>query len=116
MTTADGRVLGTAQILGSAPRRTAFNIVVTGDGFTAEQQGFFDQVAADFVTALRATPPFGELESNINVFRINVESAETGADDPVSGGGTGATAATYFDATFGGNGLRRLLIATRRPC
>ena len=44
------------------------------------------------------------------MFRINVESSETGADDPVSGGGTGATAATYFDATFGGNGLRRLLI------
>ena len=41
---------------------------------------------------------------------MNVTSTDSGADDPTSGGGTGATARTYFDATFGGNGIRRLLL------
>ena len=50
------------------------------------------------------------LSPAINVFRVNVSSTDSGADDPVSGGGTGATARTYFDSSFGGNGIRRLLV------
>jgi hypothetical protein len=110
MTTADGRVLGVTQIFGSALRRTAFNVVLLGDGFTSTQQGALNDAADDFVRTLRATPPFGELEAGINVFRVNVTSTDSGADDPASAGGTGATARTYFDATFGGNGIRRLLL------
>src|SRR5262249_24573251 len=54
--------------------------------------------------------PFDELSPAINVFRVNVSSTDSGADDPASAGGTGATARTYFDATFGANGIRRLLV------
>jgi hypothetical protein len=110
MTTADGSVLGSTQIFGSAPRNRAFNVVLLADGFTAAQQSDFDNAATAFVTALRATPPFDELSPAINVFRVNVTSTDTGADDPASAGGTGATARTYFDATFGANGIRRLLV------
>src|SRR5919109_3456612 len=110
MTTADGSVLGSTQILGSAPRNRAFNIVLLGDGFTAAQQNDFNNAATAFVNAMRATPPFDDLGPAINVFRVNVTSTDTGADDPASAGGTGATARTYFDATFGGNGIRRLLL------
>lgn len=111
MTTADGAVIGTTQIHGSAPRNKAFNIVLLGDGFTAAQQGAFDTAATNFVTALLATDPFDDLASVINVFRVNVRSTDSGADDPAGPGGTGATARTFFDATFGGNGIRRLLLA-----
>ena len=38
MTTADGAVLGTTQIFGTAPRNRAFNVVLLADGFTAAQQ------------------------------------------------------------------------------
>lgn len=110
MTTADGAVLGTTQIFGTAPANRAFNIVLLADGFTAAQQNDFNTACAGFVTAVQATRPFDELLPAINVFRVNVRSTDTGADDPVSGGGTGATARTYFDSTFGGNGIRRLLI------
>ena len=111
MTTADGAVIGTTQIHGNAPRNRAFNIVLLGDGFTAAQQSAFDTAASDFVTALLATDPFGDLRSVINVFRVNVRSTDSGADDPAAAGGTGATARTYFDASFGGGGIRRLLLA-----
>ncbi|MEU2581911.1 M64 family metallopeptidase [Streptomyces avermitilis] len=110
MTTSDGTVQGHTQIFGSAPRNRAFTVVLLGDGFTAAQQTDFNNACAAFVTALRATPPYDELSPAINVWRVNVASTDSGADDPVAAGGTGATARTYFDASFGGNGIRRLLV------
>lgn len=110
MSTADGAVIGTTQIFGSAPRNRAFNVVLLAEGFTAAEQGNFDTACTAFVTAFRATPPYDELSPAINVFRVNVRSTDSGADDPTSAGGTGATARTYFDASFGGNGIRRLLV------
>lgn len=109
MTTSDGAVIGTTQIFGSAPRHRAFNIVLLGDGFTAAEQPAFDAAAASMVTALLSTPPYDDLKSAINVFRVNVRSTDSGADDPASAGGTGATARTYFDSSFGGNNIRFLL-------
>jgi hypothetical protein len=111
VTTADGAVIGTTQIFGSAPRNRAFNVVLLADGFTSAQQSNFNDACTAFVNAFRATPPFDELSPAINVFRVNVSSTDSGADDPAAAGGTGATARTYFDATFGGNNIRRLLVA-----
>lgn len=110
MTTADGTVQGMTQIFGSQPRSHGFNIVLLAEGFTGAEQNAFNSACTDFVNALRATPPFDELGSVVNVFRVNVASAESGADDPSSAGGTGATVRTFFDATFGGGGIRRLLL------
>jgi IgA Peptidase M64 len=113
MGTADGTVLGTTQIFGSAPRNRAFNVVLLAEGFTAAQQNAFNTAAADFVTAFRGTPPFDDLSPAINVFRVNVTSTDAGADDPASAGGTGAVVRTYFDATFGANNIRRLLVCNQ---
>lgn len=110
MTTSDGTVQGSTQIYGSAPRNRAFNVVLLAEGFTAAQQGDFNTACTTFVNAFTHTGPFDELASAINIFRVNVASTDTGADDPAATGGTGATARTYFDATFGGNGIRRLLL------
>jgi hypothetical protein len=110
MSTADGAVLGTTQIAGSAPRNRAFNVVLLAEGFTAAQQNDFNNACMTFVNAFRATPPFDELSPAINVFRVNVRSTDSGADDPAAAGGTGATVNTYFDASFGGNNIRRLLV------
>jgi IgA Peptidase M64 len=110
MTTADGTVLGHTQISGSAPANRAFNIALLAEGFTGAQQGAFNAACDDFLKALNGTSPYDELAPAINVFRINVSSTDSGADDPTSTGGTGAAPRTYFDATFGGNGIRRLLL------
>ncbi len=119
MTSSDGAVLGASQIFGSAPRDRAFNIVLLADGFTTAQQGDFDTSAGEFVSTLLSTPPYDHLQANINVFRVNVTSTESGADDPSDSvpPGTGATASTYFDSSFGGTvegiKLRRLLVCDR---
>jgi hypothetical protein len=110
MTTSDGAVIGTTQIFGSAPRNRAFNVVLLAEGFKTNEQAAFDAACTAFLNAFRATPPYDELAPAINVFRVNVSSTDSGADDPTSTGGTGATVRTYFDATFGANGIRRLLV------
>ena len=110
MSTSDGAVIGSTQIFGSAPRNRAFNVVLLAEGFTAGQQAAFNTAADQFLTAFRATPPYDELAPAINVFRVNVSSTDSGADDPAATGGTGAVVRTYFDATFGANGIRRLLV------
>jgi IgA Peptidase M64 len=111
MTTADGSVQGMTQIFGSAPRNRAFNVVMLAEGFTSTQQTDFNNACNAFVTAFRATPPYDELSPAVNVFRVNVASTDSGADDPTATGGTGASVRTYFDATFGANGIRRLLVS-----
>ena len=110
MSTADGAVIGSTQIFGTAPRNRAFNVVLLAEGFTTAQQNDFNNACTAFVNAFRGTPPYDELSPAINIFRVNVSSTDSGADDPVAGGGTGATARTYFDATFGANNIRRLLV------
>ncbi|MFK4595866.1 M64 family metallopeptidase [Streptomyces pristinaespiralis] len=110
MTTSDGTVQGRTQIHGTAPRNRAFTIVLLGDGFTVAQQTAFNNACTYFVTGLTLTPPFDQTRRAINIWRVNVTSTDSGADDPVGPGGTGATARTYFDATFGANGIRRLLV------
>lgn len=109
MTTSDGSVLGTTQIFGTAARNRAFNVVMLGDGFTSGEQGAFNTACSSFLSDFLATPPYDRLAPAINVFRVNVSSTDSGADDPVATGGTGATARTYFDSSFGNNGIRRLL-------
>ncbi len=109
MTTSDGAVIGTTQIFGTAPRTHAFTVVMMADGFTSGQQGDFNTACDDFVKALTGTAPFDALAAGINIFRVNVSSTDSGADDPTSAGGTGATAKTYFDSTFGLGGIRRAL-------
>jgi hypothetical protein len=114
MTTADGTVIGTTKILDSGDPAQRWNLVVLGDGY---QAGQLDQYAADVkraVDTLITTPPFDRLRQAINVFRVDVTSTDTGADDPAKCGGTGATAATYFDATFCGPGnIQRLLVVNQ---
>ena len=100
MTTADGSVLGATRIAGAAPRSRAFTIVLLGDGFTAAQQNDFDNACSAFVTALRGTPPYDELFPAINIWRVNVTSTDSGADDPTSAGGTGAVLLTQSPARF----------------
>ena len=81
MSTADGTVLGNTQIYGGAPRNRAFNVVLLADGFTAAQQNAFDTACTSFVNAFIGTPPFDELGPAINIFRVNVTSTDSGADD-----------------------------------
>ncbi|MEV4250028.1 M64 family metallopeptidase [Streptosporangium canum] len=117
MGTTDGRVVGITKILDNGPDAERCNIVLVAEGFTAAEQSDFDALCADFVTVLQAEPWFPIMGGTINVHRLNVESNQSGADDPRICGtdseGDDTVVATYFDATFCGDGnhqLRRCLL------
>lgn len=111
MTTADGRVIGTTRIVDHGSPAERFNLVIVAEGYqdTVADMTQFANDAQQFVNRLFATPPFDGLQNAFNVFRIDVASTDQGADDPAACGGTGATRATYFDASFCNGGIRRLL-------
>jgi hypothetical protein len=108
MGTSDGRVLGTTQVYGNAPRRRAFNVVVLAEGFRTADQATFNDTVDYFVQYFLATPPFDRHARNINVFRVNVISTDAGADDA----GAGTLVRTYFDAEF--SNLSRLLLCNEK--
>lgn len=81
-----------------------------GDGYRSTQMAQYAADVQRFVDTMFATPPFDVLRPAISVHRVDVTSTDSGADDPAACGGTGATARTYFDASFCGNRLRRLLL------
>ncbi|MFE6049259.1 M64 family metallopeptidase [Kitasatospora sp. NPDC056446] len=110
MTTSDGTVIGTTKIVDSGPATQRWNLVIMGDGYTAAQMGQFANDAKSFVNTFFATPPYGSLKPAVNVYRVDVSSTDSGADDPTACGGSGATARTYFDASFCNSGIQRLLV------
>ena len=118
MTTADGYVGATTKIVDHGSDVDRWCLVVVGDGYQSTELAQYRADVQSFVTRLRSTPPFGELWCGINVFRIDVVSTESGADEPATcddgGTGSGASPRTYFDTTFcsigpGGVHISRLL-------
>ena len=114
MSTSDGYVVGLTKIVDHGPNSQRFNIVIMGDGYQASEQAKLATDVQAFVDLLRATAPYTDLWCGINVFRIDVVSTDSGADDPATCGdgstGSGATPRTYFDSTFCSDGnVRRLL-------
>ena len=114
MGTGDGSVLGTTQILNNGPTGSRFNLVLLSDGYQSGDMTQWANDAQQFVDYLRGTPPFDDatVMNRINVFRVDVTSTDRGADKPAACFGASASAsATYFDSTYCGGGLQRLLVA-----
>jgi hypothetical protein len=106
----DGAVIGITKILDHGAATDRFNIVLVAEGYQATELNQFTLDAQQFVNHLVAQDPFTAYQNAINVYRLDVTSTDSGADDPAACGGTGATPATYFDASFCNGGIRRLLI------
>jgi hypothetical protein len=115
----DGTVQGKTKIRDNGSPAERWNLVLLSDGYKSAEMAKYATDANNFVQTLFDTAPFNErqdecgqlLSHAINVYRVDVTSTDSGADDPVACGGTGATAATYFDSSFCNNGARRLLLA-----
>ncbi|MCS7480644.1 M64 family metallopeptidase [Umezawaea endophytica] len=110
MTTSDGRVVGTTKIVDAGDPASRWNLVVLGDGYRETELADYATDVKSFTDGLLGSVPFSSLRQAINVFRVDVVSTDSGADDPTTCGGTGAVAATYLDGTFCANGLDRLLV------
>ncbi len=100
MGTADGHVIGTTKVVDHGDPALRWNLVILGDGYQTGQIAQFAANVASFIAKLQSEPPFGDVWTGINVYRIDIASTDSGADDPTACGGTGATARTYFDASF----------------
>lgn len=99
-----GHVVGTTQIVNTGPASKRWDLVIISEGYQSSDLPQFALDANALKTALLATPPFSLMTAAINVFRIDVASTDSGADEPAACGGGGATRDTYLDATFCGNG------------
>ena len=111
-TPSDGQVIGAVKIVDNGPAAERFNLVLIAEGYQTTEQNMFAQHAQDFVNFFFQQPPFPDAQSAINIWRIDVTSTDSGADDPSTCGGTGVYVATYFDSSFCWDGrIRRLLYA-----
>jgi len=102
---ADGSVVGVTKIFDKGPAANRFNVVLLADGYTSGEQAQFAQDAQDFLDSLLQTPPFSNNCSAFNVYRVDVISDDSGADDPLACGGSGSSVDTYFDGTFCADGV-----------
>lgn len=113
MTTADGTVHGTTQIVSSGSPAVRWNLVLLSDGYRQSELPIYHRHVRDFLDVLFGTPPFDALRCFTNVYRVDVSSTDSGCDDPATcadgSTGSGATPRTYFDATLCSGGMRRLL-------
>jgi hypothetical protein len=97
MSAADGTVLRTTKVVDHGPNAFRYNLVFLSEGYRVAELARFaaevDEIIAILSIVIR---PFRHLWANCNVFRVDVESAESGVDDPLAG----ITRRTFFDARF----------------
>ena len=106
----DGAIIGLTKIVNAGTASGKWNLVIVAEGYTSRKLTTFDSHARAFGKTLLATPPFTALAAAINVYKLEVSSTDSGADDPAACGGTGAVAHTFFDASFCNSSLRRFLL------
>jgi hypothetical protein len=113
MGTSDGYIIGTTKIVDHGAASQRWSIIILGDGYRASEMTKYHTDVQNFVDHLYATAPFNEVWCGINIYRVDVASTDSGAKDPTTCGdgttGSGASPATYFDASFCNSGIRRLL-------
>lgn len=85
--------------------RNRLDLVITGDGYTAPEMGKFASDAANLAAAILREEPFHEYQRYINVRRVEVASAESGADHPERS----VFRNTAFDAAYNCSGIQRLV-------
>jgi hypothetical protein len=81
------------------------DLVILGDGYTAGQLGQYALDAETVVQGFFASEAFSEYRNYFNVHRIDVTSAESGADKP----NLGIFRNTALDATYTCSGIQRLI-------
>lgn len=87
----------------------SFDIVITGDGYTASDAEAFQADAAALTDGLLAFGPYGESQGLINVHALFTVSVQAGADHPSQG----IDVQTAFDATYESFGVAYLITANQ---
>jgi IgA Peptidase M64 len=98
MSASDGSVGAATKVVDNGPGGRRWDLVVMGDGYRrSELSKFHDDVERFWAEVLQPTPPFDQLWPAINVHRVDVTSAQSGADMPCTGKGPFRT---FFDASY----------------
>lgn len=106
----NGKVIGAVKIVDNGDPAQRFNLVLVAEGYRQDELSKFADDANHFISGFFNVDPFGQHRCAFNIWRLDVASDETGADDPAACGGTGAMPNTFFNARFCNNGLRRALV------
>ena len=106
----DGTVVGITKIVDNGSPADRFNVVLVAEGFQNFELPSFATLASQFATHMFSMDPFMAYSDAFNIYRLDVASDDSGADDPAACGGTGTTVDTYFDASYCNSGIRRLLL------
>src|SRR4051794_637259 len=83
------------------------NMVILGDGYTSAELGNYAVDAENAVAGFFAQEPFKEYQRYFNVLRVDVTSAESGADHPEANPPISKN--TAFDAAYNCNNIERLI-------
>src|SRR5436190_709316 len=77
----------------NGPDTSRYTLVLVAEGYQNSELTQFHQDCQDLVDHLFATPPFDELDLRcaFNVYRVDVSSTDSGADDPSTCGGAGVS-------------------------
>src|SRR3954463_7290891 len=114
MGAADGQVIGVSTIVDSGPASKRWNMVLVAEGYRQADLPRFRADVAGFRDHLFGIDPFSRsaVRGAINIFAVEVASAESGADHPACGSAAASRhASTYFDARFCYDGRTQRLLA-----
>jgi hypothetical protein len=89
----------------TGPSDNRVDIVLVGDGYTAAELPKFAADVESFVAGMFAQEPFSSYKAYFNVDRVEVASAESGADHP----SFGIFRTTALNATYDCAGIGRLI-------
>ncbi|MDQ3707655.1 MAG: M64 family metallo-endopeptidase [Chloroflexota bacterium] len=102
------------KVIDHGPASSRWNVVVLGDGYRASELEQYHTDVQSFIDSFYNTSPFDERWCGINIYRVDVVSTDSGADDPSSCTdgtvGSGATPNTFYDSTFCSDGATRRLL------
>ncbi|MCA9321775.1 MAG: hypothetical protein KDB53_13620 [Planctomycetes bacterium] len=77
------QVWNTVKEWDSGPENNRLDIVILGDGYTASEIPLFRTHVTNFINHYLQTSPFDRYQNSINIWRVEVESAQSGADHPM---------------------------------
>lgn len=89
----------------NGPVSNRINLVIVGDGYAQPDMTKYATDADRLVRGFFGQQPFAEYASYFNVFRVDVESPESGASHPESG----ITRRTAFGAFYNCGGIQRTI-------
>jgi hypothetical protein len=95
------------KVLSGGDPQNRVDIAIVGDGYTAADMAKYKSDVQAFIQKVFQQEPYREYKAYFNVWRLDVASAESGADHPERTPPVARN--TYFGATYNCAGIQRLI-------